>query len=454
MSDQTIYARASAPGRAGVAVFRISGSQAIPTAQLMCDGHFEPRKAALVEVKDQRGDRIDRGLVLCFPGPQSFTGEDVVELHLHGSRAVELHLYETLSDHGLKLAEPGEFTLRAMKNGKMDLAQVEALSDHIDSETIQQKMQALHVLEGALSERVEHWRSLLLNIYSPLTAQIDFPDEGDIPVAIAEGARVPMEQLCAELAQAKSSAKSAQHIREGFSIVLSGAPNVGKSSLLNALAGSEIAIVSDQPGTTRDIIEARLDIEGMLAVFRDTAGLRDETKDTIELEGIRRSKEASRTADLTLHVVTEKEVLENVSRGTSSLTDGFTAGTDILVINKVDTLSIDEAAFTRDQGLPVDPVYVSALHGTGMAHLISTIAARLKQMAPQGETGLLTRQRHIDAVSMAMQALERADEMLSQSPELAAEDLRLAQRAFDQLVGAVDVEDILGEIFSRFCVGK
>ena len=158
--------------------------------------------------------------------------------------------------------------------------------------------------------------------------------------------------------------------------------------------------------------------------------------------------------DLTLHVVTEKEVLENVSRGTSSLTDGFTAGTDILVINKVDTLSIDEAAFTRDQGLPVDPVYVSALHGTGMAHLISTIAARLKQMAPQGETGLLTRQRHIDAVSMAMQALERADEMLSQSPELAAEDLRLAQRAFDQLVGAVDVEDILGEIFSRFCVGK
>jgi len=448
---ETIYARASAPGRAGVCVYRISGTKVSAIASCLIDRPLKPRMAHLSLLRAMDGHVIDQALVLLFPGPQSFTGEDTLELHCHGSRAVEIDLYHSLQEMGARIAEAGEFTLRAMKNGKMDLPKVEALADLIDSETNQQKNWALGQIQGRLSEQILGWRALLLKILTPLAADIDFPDEGDIPAAIAANALPIIDQLIGELKHALRGAERSRQIRDGLLIVLVGPPNAGKSSLLNQLAGSEIAIVSDEPGTTRDVIEARLEIGGMLVTMADTAGLRELSENQIEKEGMRRTRIKAREADLRI-LVLDGEIVSRETISRQSLQDqyGLKEG-DIILENKSD-LRFDRA------GMAIDPAIfdftISAKTGSGIAELIDG----LEQTVLNGHTGVtdscLNRQRHVEAVTVAVSALERARNNVMAYPELAAEDLRLASRAFDRLVGAIDVEDVLGEIFSNFCVGK
>ncbi len=465
--DDIIYARASAAGRAGVTVFRLSGTGLEGFIKHLIKKPLKPRHALYCSIYNLEGGIIDQGLAILFSGPHSFTGEDVLELHLHGSRAVEVELYYTLSKMGGRLAEAGEFTLRALKNNKLDLTQSEALLDLIDSETNQQKNLALNQLEGGLAQHVETWRSLLLKTLAPLAADIDFPDEEDIPAAIAAQSIPIIDDLIQQLEAVISSFEQTKIIREGASIVLIGAPNVGKSSLLNRLSGSDVAIVSDLPGTTRDVVEARLNLDGYLVTLADTAGLRDNSDDQIEQEGMRRTSQKAEQSDFRIHVVDIYEEWikrdhKNVSRETISLP----ANIDILVLNKIDLLKLDngqenkwlENHLQKEAFEGKTAICISAKTNSGIEELLNEIKSLLKQSSHsqslKNTTGILTRQRHVDAIQSAIAALGRARKSVVDFPELAAEDLRLANRALGRVIGVVDVEDILGEIFSNFCIGK
>lgn len=442
--EDTIFARASGVGKAGVAVFRISGAQSHRIASALVGKRIKSRIAKLAQLVDPATDApIDRGLVILFDGPASFTGEDVAEFHLHGARAVETALYEALTALGARPAERGEFTLRALKNNKLDLAQVEALADLIDSETTQQRMQALGQLDGRLSAAAEGWRSALLRIAAPLEADIDFPDEGDVPAAVASRACPAIRQLKDELTAYLAKSGRARTIREGVSIAIIGAPNAGKSSLLNALAGSDVAIVSDEPGTTRDIVEARLDLGGVLATAADTAGLRAATNDAIEAAGMARARARADEADIRILVA---DPAEDVSRETLQLLGPG----DFLVWSKADLGGRPPDIAPAES---VSILAVSAKTGVGLADLVASMTENVSRETAGNEPAL-TRIRHVKAVEDAVAALTRAEANIENAPELAAEDARLAIRALGSITGAVGVEDVLGEIFSSFCIGK
>lgn len=441
----TIFARASGAGRAGVAVFRLSGPAAFAIGARLCGSLPRPRRAALRTVRAPDGEIIDAGLALAFRGPASFTGEDVLELHLHGSRAVEAALYETLAALGARPAEPGEFARRALENGKLDLAQAEALADLVDAETNEQRRQALGQLGGRLSALAEGWRARLLAILAPLEADIDFPDEEDVPAAVAARAGPAIDALMAELRSYQADAARLRAIRDGIAIAILGAPNAGKSSLLNRLAGSDAAIVSPTPGTTRDVIEVRLDLGGLPAVLADTAGLRAMTDDEIEAEGMRRARARAEDADIRILVV-------DAAAGAAGLADatGLLRPGDFLAWNKIDLAPAPAAPAPAG----VRAFALSAKTGEGVGEFIRilTDAARAR-FRPAHETGL-TRLRHARAVETALAALARARGRVETAPELAAEDARLAARALGRIAGAVDVEEVLDEIFSSFCIGK
>ncbi len=448
MTD-TIYARASGAGKAGVAVYRLSGPRALEIAEQLIGKRSKPREAALAALRDPApgdgGDGlIDRGLAIVFEKPASFTGEDVAEFHLHGSRAVEASLYETLSRLGARPAEAGEFTLRAFRNGKLDLAQVEALADLIEAETTLQKKQALGQLDGRLSALAEDWRKQILAVLAPLEADIDFPDEGDVPAAVAARAGPAIQALIASLTTFLKQAGRARTIREGVSIAVIGPPNAGKSSLVNALAGSDVAIVSDIAGTTRDIVETRLDLGGIVASVADTAGIHGASDDRIELEGMRRARVRAEAADLRVGVLDPASVY--VSRETLEL---LQAG-DFLVWSKADLEPAIPAA-AIPAGVHVAEISVKSRHG-----LDEFVAALRDAVAGGADAGgpALTRERHAAAVAEAIEALARAEALIATGPELAAEDARLAARALGGITGAVGVEEVLGEIFSSFCIGK
>ncbi len=453
-----IFARASGAGKAGVAVYRISGPEAARILQSLVGKSLVNRKAAYVAVRDPAdGSVIDRGLAILFQGPKSFTGEDVAELSLHGSRAVEEALYDALTRLGARPAEAGEFTLRALKNGKLDLAQVEALADLIDAETTLQRKQALGQLDGRLSVLAEGWRKELLAVMAPLEADIDFPDEGDVPAAVAARAGPAIAALKKSLTTFLNQSVSARKIREGVSIAVIGPPNAGKSSLVNALAGSDVAIVSDLAGTTRDIVEARLDLGGVLATVADTAGLRGMAGDVIEEEGVKRAKKRAENADIRVLVVDASEVVsretlfagavENVPRETLALLqDG-----DLVVWNKSDRRENEPSLETAQS--PYTELSVSAKTGAGMAALLQVLTEKAAE-GSNSDGPALTRARHAAAVEEALAALARAEANIERAPELAAEDARLAARALGKITGAVGVEDVLGEIFSSFCIGK
>lgn len=442
--DDTIFARASGAGKAGVAVYRLSGAQSLTIASQLVGKRIKSRTPSLAKLADPAsGEIIDRGLVILFEKPASFTGEDVAEFHLHGSRAVETSLYETLSALGARPAEAGEFTLRALKNNKLDLAQAEALADLIDAETTLQRMQALGQLDGRLSAVAEDWRGRILNILAPLEADIDFPDEDDVPAAVAGRAGPAINQLKDELTTFLVESGRARTIREGVSIAIIGAPNAGKSSLLNALAGSDVAIVSDQPGTTRDIVETRLDLGGVLASVADTAGLRESAGDAIEAEGMARARARAAAADIRVLVVDPADAFPGETL------QGLTQG-DYLIWSKSD-LGADPPAIAAPAGVNI--LWLSAETGAGLAEFVESITENVSRET-QVDGPALTRARHVKAAEDALAALTRAHKNVEIAPELAAEDARLAARALGTITGAVGVEDVLGEIFSSFCIGK
>lgn len=444
--EETIYARASGAGKAGVAVFRLSGAGAHPIATAIIGKKTTIRMPALAMLRDPAsGAPIDRGLVILFAGPASFTGEDVAEFHLHGSSAVEAFLFETLSRLGARPAEAGEFTLRAFRNGKLDLAQAEALADLIDSETTLQRMQALGQLDGRLSSLAAGWRKRLIAVLAPLEADIDFPDEGDVPAAVAARAGIAIHQLKEELIIFLNQSRRARMIRRGAAIAVIGAPNAGKSSLVNALAGAAVAIVSDQPGTTRDVVEARLDLDGVLLTIADTAGLRGHTDDPIEREGMARAKQRAEDADFRILVIDPGDV----SRETQQFSEHLLRPGDFIVWSKADKFSPPAADLPEG----VSSFSLSSKTGAGLDALTGALREAVAG-DQQADGAALTRARHVAAVEKAIDALSRAEALIERAPELAAEDARLAARALGGITGAVGVEDILGEIFSRFCIGK
>lgn len=442
MSEQTIYALASAAGRAGVAVWRLSGPLSGPVlAALTGRALPEPRKAARGVLRDGSGEIIDDGLVLWFPAPHSFTGEDVAELHLHGGRAVAAALSQALAALGLRPAEPGEFSRRAFLNGKLDLTRAEAIADLVDAETSAQRRQALRQMEGGLARLAEDWRGQVVRAMAHLEAVIDFADE-DIPDSLLEQSAVEVGALRAELEGHLADNRRGERLRDGIHIAIVGAPNAGKSSLLNRLAGREAAIVSAQAGTTRDVIEVHLDLKGWPVIVADTAGLRGSTCE-IEAEGVRRAEARAASADLKLAVF-DAALYPSMDSGTLEMIDDAT----LVVLNKRD-LAKDDLPDTLS-GRPV--LALSAKGGEGVDGLVEALAEVVETRFAVGNAPVLTRARHRAAVEEAVLALARFDAALG--PEMAAEDLRLAARALGRITGRVDVDEVLDVIFHEFCIGK
>lgn len=425
----TIYALATARGRSGLAVVRISGPDALAAGLALCGSLPAPRVAGLRRLV-WGGELLDEALVVSFAEGASFTGEAVVELHCHGGPAVVGAVLRALSEQpGLRLAEPGEFTRRALENGVLDLAQVEGLADLIDAETEAQRRQAVRVLSGSVGQKVDGWRRDLIRAGALLEATIDFADE-DVPVDVSPEVLALIDGLMADLGREAAGVTAAERIRDGFEVAIVGAPNAGKSTLLNQLAGREAAITSEIAGTTRDVIEVRMEIAGLPVTFLDTAGLRD-TEDRLERAGIERALARAEAADLRLFLTDGSELpLEPVSD-------------DLVVLGKADTKS-------GWSGLAV-----SGKTGLGVPELMARIGEILAERV--GSAGALVRERHRVAVTTAIAALaeSRAEVVRPDSRvELAAEHLRQAVRALDALVGRVDVDDLLGEIFASFCIGK
>ena len=424
----TIFALASARGRAGVSVIRISGDQANAAAEKLCGRLPELRRAALRVLRFE-GDVLDEALVLRFEAGNSFTNEDIVEFHVHGGVAtVEAILRCLGSMSGLRIAEPGEFSRRALESGRMDLTQIEGLADLIDAETEAQRRQAVALLSGALGKRAEGWRLKLIRAMSLLEATIDFSEE-DVPESVSAEVQSLLNAVRAEIMSELAGAKSAERIRDGFEIAIIGAPNVGKSTLLNALAGREAAITSEIAGTTRDVIEVRMEISGLAVTLLDTAGLR-ETTDSIEGRGIELALARARNADLRLFLMDGDEQLPLEP-----------SGDDIVVFAKADLK-------------PQAADGVSGLTGAGLDALVQKIGQILETKT--AGSSLVIRERQRRGLETAISALDRARRLVVEEgvAELAAEDLRNAVAGLAGLVGRVGVEDLLEEIFSRFCIGK
>jgi tRNA modification GTPase len=440
----TIFALATASGRAGVAVIRVSGPSAGGALERIAGSKPAARSATYRTFRHPgTGDVLDRGLVLWFPAPRSFTGEDVVEFHLHGGRAVSKAVLDAIgSIVGLRNAEPGEFTRRAFDNGKIDLAEAEGLADLIEAETEAQRRHALATSSGALSAVYESWRTRLIEATALVEASIDFSDEGDVSAKAVAKARDIVAALQKELRSYLADGHRGEILRDGFRVVLAGLPNVGKSSLLNALARRDAAIVSEEAGTTRDVIEVHLDLEGYPVVVSDTAGMR-QTVVKVEREGIRRSVAAARTADLVIWLMDGHSADATFPKELEDLGERTMA-----VVSKADLLPA-----SRLKALPPNLPAISVMTGHGMAGMIKTIAS----MAAEGIGGgqnVITSTRQRSLVANANQALDAFLNGSSGAPELRAEDLRAAAAAVGRLTGRVDVEDVLDQIFKRFCIGK
>lgn len=446
MAD-TIFALATAAGRAAVAVVRVSGPDTLHVVQALAGRAPIPRMAALRKLRHD-GVELDEALVLRFEGPASYTGEDSAEFHVHGGRAVVEALLSALSALGLRLAEPGEFTRRAFENGKLDLAQAEGVADLIDAETEAQRRQALGQVGGALSQRYDGWRDLLVQSLAMLEAAVDFPDE-DLPEEVAERARPGLRILADELDAALADVSRGRRVRDGYRIALVGAPNAGKSTLLNGLVERDAAIVTDTPGTTRDVIEVPLVLGAYRVLVADTAGLR-KTEDAIEAEGVRRARRWAEDADLRLWVVDGFHV-KRLEALEATVRPG-----DWLILNKADIADTADlvAAEGRwsEQGLSV--VRLSARSETAVADLRGRLAGHVSDALSGSEFPAATRLRHAERLSEARGYLARALSEVGLEVELAAEDVRLAARALEKITGRVDPEDVLGRVFSTFCIGK
>lgn len=424
----TIFALASAAGKAGVSVVRLSGPRAWFAVEKMAGRVPEPRVASVRRLFSPEGDFLDEALVLVFAEGASFTGEAAAEFQVHGSLAVIQALLRVLGNiEGLRQAEPGEFTRRALENGRLDLSQVEALADLIEAETEQQRKQALRLLSGALAQRVSDWRTDVVRAVSLLEATIDFVDE-DVPVDVSPEVESLLAGVCVGIEAELNGLAAAERVRLGFEVAIVGPPNAGKSTLLNYLAGRDAAITSDVAGTTRDVIEVRMDIEGLAVTVLDTAGLR-ESEDIVERLGVARARDRAAAADLRVHLVPAgQEPLMPVQEG------------DVVVRAKGD--------LTAEAG-------VSGLTGQGVPELIGQIAERLSGLVQN--SGLASRERHRVDLSEGKAHLEAARVLLQDGSDLydvTSEEIRVGLRKLEKLIGVVDVEDVLDQIFSSFCIGK
>ncbi|GJD67937.1 tRNA uridine-5-carboxymethylaminomethyl(34) synthesis GTPase MnmE [Methylobacterium gnaphalii] len=434
----TIFAPASGFGRAAVSVIRISGPSCTSLLKAIGGTVPEPRRLSLRALRDpETREVLDRGLVVFMPAPATFTGEDMAELHLHGGVAVRHAVLGVLGRFpGCQAAGPGDFSRRAAFNGRLDLTQAEGIADLVDAETEAQRRQALRQLDGALGRQVEAWRSTAIDLYARTEAALDFADEGDVDeegleAGLAQDARALADSIRAALGDGRRG----ERLREGFFVVLAGPPNAGKSTLLNALAGREAAIVSAIPGTTRDAIEVRCDLGGLPVVLVDTAGLR-ETDDPVESEGIRRTRRRMEDADLVLH-------LSPAGEGVASEP---VSARGLAVRTKIDLTDSRSGGDSAGIG-------VCALSGAGLDALLEAIRAAAERSLG-GSDALITRERHRTALTEACAHLDRVAGGAVAAPELVAEDLRLAVRALGTVVGHVGVEEMLDRLFAGFCIGK
>lgn len=435
MSD-TIFALATPPGRGAIAIVRLSGPGTDAALAGLGARGLRARMASLRTLSHE-GGVVDQALVLRFPGPNSYTGEDCAELHLHGGRAVVEAASRALMALGLRPADPGEFTRRAFENGRMDLAQAEAVADLIDAETTAQAAQALGQLDGALGAAYAGFRRDLLKALALVEAEIDFPDE-EVPDNLARTAGPVLDGLITDLKAALADAGRGERVRDGYRIVLIGETNAGKSSLFNALVAREAAIVTPIAGTTRDVLDADLVIGGYAVTLSDTAGLRD-SDDPVEAEGVRRARVRAEQAELRLWVRAPGDA-EGVAAD-------YAKPEDLLVLTKAD---IDRAAPPPDR----EALVVSTTTGEGMAALHDWIAARLARDLSGADFPAVTRERHRRRLEEALISVEAGRRALDLAPEMAGDDLRRAAEALARVTGAIGVEDILGEVFSTFCIGK
>ena len=426
----TIFAQASAAGKAGVAVVRISGPQAFSASSQLCGSLPAPRQAALRRLRSAAGEVLDEALVLCFTEKASFTGEETVELQTHGSVAVVNALLAELGRFdGLRLAEPGEFTRRALANGRLDLAQVEGLADLIASETEAQRQQALRLFSGGLGELAAHWRERLIRASALLTVTIDFADE-EVPVDVSPEVLELIAEVQTAMQAQVDGFGAAERIRTGYEVAIVGPPNVGKSTLLNVLAGRDAAITSEIAGTTRDVIEVRMELAGLPVTLLDTAGLR-ETDDIVEKIGVARALERAKAADLRVFLIESDGKPE------------FDPAQDDIVMTSKADLSGEKLGS------------VSGKTGAGVVELVEQIGARLSSKT--AKAGLATRARHKEAMERCLVSLADASNRVALGPEftdIASEELRISLEALNMLIGRVDVENVLDEVFSSFCLGK
>ena len=442
----TIYALSSGPGISGVAIIRISGSDASKALSLLTGKPLpSPRVASLRKINNiNTSELIDEGIIIWFPGPHSYTGENMAEIHIHGGKSVILAVQKEISKiQNCRLAEPGEFTKLAFQNGKINLLEAESIADLISAETEIQRLQALKIMEGKSSEKFNELREKLLKLLSFVEAKIDFPDE-DLPEDNIKTLKKDSNDVLNKIKKILDDQKVGEIIREGFKIAIIGPTNAGKSSLLNNLSNREVAIVSEIAGTTRDVVETHLNLDGYPVIISDTAGIRD-SKDEIEKKGIKLSLKKAENADLKLVVVDAK----NVSFS-DFLTDIIKKNA-ILVVNKSDLLEGE----LDPKILEIDHVLISLKKNLNIDKLISKIKDKLKNKFVSNEDILITRERHRQHL---IQCVEHLEDFLDKNEikdfDKAAEDLRLATRHLGMIVGKVDVEEILGSIFNDFCIGK
>ncbi|MFL9501789.1 tRNA uridine-5-carboxymethylaminomethyl(34) synthesis GTPase MnmE [Rhodopseudomonas palustris] len=437
-SDQTIFALATGPLPSAIAILRVSGSRAGDVLRALTGSLPSPRRAVRCDLRTRDGELIDDGVALWFPAPASATGEDVAELHIHGSRAVAAALIKTLSAFdGVRPAEPGEFTRRGFENGKLDLTEAEGLDDLIHADTDAQRRQALRQLGGVLGDRARRWRDQIIEALALVEAGIDFSDEGDVADELMGPARAKIAELSAEIAEVLAEQGRGEKLRDGMVVAIAGPPNVGKSTLINRLARREVAIVSPHAGTTRDVIEVQLDLDGYPVTVIDTAGLRD-SDDPVEQEGVRRARSRAASADLVLWLSTATDA-----------SDPDVSGPEVWrVWNKID-LTVGEAG----SGGAEHAFRISAATGEGFSELLRELTQFAAQYFGSAEAGLITRNRHRVLLTDAAASLERSL-VPGLAEEIVAEELRASSHSLGRLLGRVDVEDVLGEIFSRFCIGK
>src|SRR6266702_2832651 len=439
--DQTIFALSSGRPPSALAVVRVSGPQAGLVLTTLAGKLPAPRQASRRLLRDGAGHPVDDAIVLWFPGRGSATGEDVAEFHVHGGRAVLAALLAAISIiPNARAAEPGEFTRRAFENGKLDLTEAEGLDDLIHADTDRQRRQALRQLKGLLGDKARGWRARIIEASALIEAGIDFSDEGDVPAELIAPALVKIKALLTEIEEVLAAQGQSERLRDGLVVAIAGPPNVGKSTLMNQLARREVAIVSPHAGTTRDVIEVQLDLDGYPVTVIDTAGIR-ETEDPVEQEGVRRAKARAADADLVLWLMGLDAKVEERAPGTAPVWT---------VRNKIDL----EAGGSAVGASASRSFAISARRGDGLPELINALVEFAAEFFGTSEGALVTRARQRDLLHRASDSLRRSLELVEEGEELAAEELRAAAYALGRLLGRVDVEDVLGAIFQKFCIGK